>query len=71
MQLPFIDITELSILLVVGELILLITAQMSPFFYGSTDFPMDRKRLDNAAVIAGALFLVTLAIKILSIIKII
>ncbi len=71
MQLPYIDITEIGILLVVGELILLITAQISPLFYGLTDFALDKKKLDNAAVAAGVLFLVTLVIKILSIIKII
>ena len=63
-QFPLIDLTELGILLAIGEIVLLISAQISGASYGLAESQIDKKRLDNAAIIAGILFLVTISLRI-------
>ncbi|RPJ27420.1 MAG: hypothetical protein EHM25_11110 [Nitrosopumilales archaeon] len=64
---PPLDLIDASILLAISAILLLITAQISPTFYGLTDFRVEKKKLDNAAIIAGLLFLATVVIKIVGI----
>jgi hypothetical protein len=68
MQLPFFDFTDASIFLAISEIILLVTAQISPAFIRLTDTVVDKKKLDNAAIITGVMFLATVVIRVMSVI---
>ena len=68
MQLPPLTFSDLSLLLVVGAIILLITTELASPHYGLTNLTINKKKLRNAALIIGLLFLVTVAIKIINII---
>ena len=47
---------------------LLITSELSSSSYGLTNLTIDKKKLRNAAFATGALFLITVAIRIIGII---
>ncbi len=64
LQLPPLDFTDTSILLAIASIILLVTAQLSPTFYGQADSTIDKKKIDNAAIVSGVLFLTTIVIRI-------
>jgi len=68
MQLPPLTFTDTSFLLAVGAIVLLILAELSSSTYGQTNLNINKKRLRQAALVAGALFLVTVAIDIIGII---
>ena len=68
MQLPLVDFTDLSIFLAISGILLLVTAQISPAFFKLTDTVVDKKKLDNAAVITGVMFLATVVIRVMSVI---
>jgi hypothetical protein len=68
MQLPPLTFTDLSLLLAVGAIILLITAELESPYYGLTNLTINKKKLRNAALTIGLLFLLTVAIKIINII---
>ncbi|HUK85565.1 MAG TPA: hypothetical protein VLU95_06870 [Candidatus Acidoferrum sp.] len=63
---PPLDFNEVVIFLAIAAIMLLITAELSPS-YGSGYATIDKKKLQNAATAAGTLFLVSMAIKIATI----
>ena len=68
MQLPPLTFSDLSLLLAVGAIILLITAELASPYYGLTNLTINKKKLQNAALTMGLLFLLTVAINIINII---
>ena len=64
-QLSFWDI---SLWLAVTAIILLITSELTSPYYGKTNLLINKKRLKNAALTIGILFLITVAIRIYEII---
>ena len=68
MQLPPLTFSDLTLLLIVGTIILLITAQLASSYYGLTKLTIHKKKLRNAALITTILSLITIAIRIISII---
>jgi zinc transporter ZupT len=66
--LPPLDFTDVSVALAAGALILLVTAELFPSYFEPNGFLVNKKRLQNAAVAAGILFLATVAYKIISIV---
>jgi hypothetical protein len=68
MQLPPLTFLDLSLLLTVDAIILLIIAELASPQYGLTNLTINKKKLRNAALTTGLLFLVTVAIRIINII---
>lgn len=68
MQLPPLDLTDVSILLVIGVIVLVITAEIPSLYHGPTNLIINKKRLEKAALATGILFLATVAIRIIGII---
>jgi hypothetical protein len=66
-QLPPLVFTDLSVLLVVGAIILLVTAELSSSYYGQTKLDFIRQKLKNSAYAIGVIFLVTAIIRVVSI----
>jgi hypothetical protein len=67
MQIPL-DFWNVSLWLAVTAIILLITAQLVSAYEGPATLIVDKKRLKNAALTTGILFLITVAIRISGII---
>lgn len=67
MQIPL-TFSDVSLVLAVSSVILLISAELGSPYYGHTNLMIDKKKLRNAAYTTGILFLVTVAIRIYSII---
>jgi E3 ubiquitin-protein ligase DOA10 len=67
MQFPL-TLWDLSLWLAVISIILLITAELASPYYGRTNFLINKKKLRNVALAMGVLFLITVAIRIVSII---
>jgi hypothetical protein len=65
MQLPPLTFSDLSLLLAVGAIILLITAELASPYYGLTNLTINKKKLQNAALTMGLLFLLPVAIRII------
>jgi hypothetical protein len=63
--LSFLDI---SLWLASTSIILLITIELVPPYYGQTKLLINKKRLENIALVLGLLFLITLVINIIGII---
>ena len=59
---------DISLWLAVTAIILLITSEFISPYYGKTNLLINKKRLRNIALIMGILFLMTVAIRIYSII---
>lgn len=59
---------DISLWLAVTAIILLITSELTSPYYGKTNLPIDRRRLRQAALIFGVLFMITVAIRIYGII---
>jgi hypothetical protein len=68
MQFPPLTFSDLSLLLVVGTIILLITVELTSPHYGLTNLTINKKKLRNVALTTCLLFLITVAIKIISVI---
>jgi len=68
MQLPPLTFMDTSLLLTIGAIILLITAELASPYYGHTNLTINKKKLKNAALASGTLFLITVAIRIINII---
>lgn len=68
MQLPPLTFSDTSLLLTIGAIILLITAELASPYHGQTNLTINKKKLKNAAFATGILFLVTVAIKAITII---
>lgn len=67
MQIPF-TFWDLSLVLAVTSIILMITAELISPYYGQTNLTINKKKLKNAALGTGTLFLVTVAIRIYTIV---
>jgi len=59
---------DVSLLLAVTAIILLITSELLSPSYGKVNILVNKKRIENAAIFASTLFLVTVAIRILGIV---
>jgi hypothetical protein len=66
--LPPLALTDVNIFLAISSIILFVTVELTPSFYLPTDFAVDKKRLENAAILAVVVFLVSVMIRIISII---
>jgi hypothetical protein len=67
MQFPL-TFWDLSLWLAVISIILLVTAELASPYYGHTNLLINKKRLRRVALAMGVLFLITVAIRIASII---
>ena len=59
---------DISLWLAVTAIILLITSELTSPYYGKTNLLINKKRLRNAALTVSTLFLITVAIRIATII---
>jgi len=59
---------DISLWLAVTSIILLITSELISPYYGKTNILINKKRLRNAALTTGTLFLITVAIRIYSLV---
>ena len=59
---------DISLFLAVTAIILLVTSELISPYYGKTNLLINKKRLKNTALAASTLFLVTVAIRVVSII---
>jgi len=59
---------DISLLLAVTAIILLITSELVSPYYGGTNLIINKKRLRNTALAFSIVFLITVAIRIFSII---
>jgi hypothetical protein len=67
MQIPL-SFWDISLWLAVTSITLLITAELISPYYGQTNLHINKKKLKNAALTTGILFLITVAIRIYGII---
>lgn len=67
MQIPL-SFWDISLWLAVTAITLLITAELISPYYGQTNLLINKKKLKNAALTTGILFLITVAIRIYGII---
>jgi len=63
MQIPL-DFYNVSLWFAVTDLILFITAQLVSAYDGNATMFIDQRKLKNTAIVIGALFLVTVVIRI-------
>jgi len=68
MQLPPLTFSDLILLLGVGAIVLIITAELTSSRYGLTNLIINRKKLRTAALTISILFLITIVIEIIGII---
>jgi hypothetical protein len=59
---------DVSLLLAVTAIVLLVTSELLSPHYGTTNLKINKKRLKNAALTTSSLFLLTVAIRIATII---
>ena len=59
---------DISLWLAVTAIILLITSELISPYYGKTNLLINKKKLRNVALIVSTLFLITVAIRIATII---
>lgn len=62
------NLWDISLVLAVTAIILLITSELLSPYYGTAALKINKKRLKNAAITTSILFLVTVAIRIATII---
>lgn len=67
MQFPL-GFWNISLWLAVTAIILLITSELISPYYGQTNLHINKKRLRNVALTVSTLFLVTVAVRIVTII---
>jgi hypothetical protein len=60
--------SDTSLWLAITAIILLVTSELISPYYGKTNLLINKKRLKNTALAASTLFLVTVAIRVVSII---
>jgi len=60
---------DISLLLAITAITLLITSELLSPYYGKVNIPVNKKRLKNTALTFSFLFLITVAIRIISIIS--
>jgi uncharacterized protein involved in response to NO len=68
MQIPPLSFSDLSLLLALGAIILLITAELASSYYGHTKLIVNKERLRNAALIIGIIFLFIVATRVINIV---
>lgn len=68
MQIPF-TLSDISLWLAVTSITLFITMELVSPYYGQTNLVIDIRRLRNATLILGGLFLITVAIIVIEIIS--
>lgn len=68
MQIPL-TFWDISLWLAVTAIILLVTAELVSPYYGQKNLLINKKKLQRAALTTGILFLITVAIRIISIIS--
>lgn len=66
MQIPL-DFWNISLWFAITAIILFITAQFASAYDGNATILINQKKLGNAAIVMGMLFLVTIAIRIYAI----
>jgi hypothetical protein len=59
---------DVSLWLAITAIILLVTSELISPYYGKTNLIINKKRLRNTALVVSTLFLITVAIRIASII---
>jgi hypothetical protein len=59
---------DISLWLAITAIVLLITSELISPYYGKTNLLINKKRLRNVAIIVSTLFLITVAIRIATII---
>jgi hypothetical protein len=59
---------DISLLLAITAIILLITSELLSAYYGKINILINRKKLKNTSILFSALFLATVAIRIIGII---
>ena len=64
MDFPPLTFTDFSLLLIVGAIILLITAEVISPQYGLNNLAIDRKKLRYAALAMAIAFLIVVALKL-------
>jgi hypothetical protein len=62
------NLWDISLILAVAAIILLITSELLSPYYGAANLKINKKRLKNAAMTTSIVFLVTVAIRITTII---
>ncbi|MGD0160788.1 MAG: hypothetical protein ABSB89_10900 [Candidatus Bathyarchaeia archaeon] len=62
-------INDLSILFAVMATVLLITSELMSPYYGKINFKINRKRLRNVAIFFSIMFLATVALTIINILR--
>ncbi len=67
MQIPL-DFYNVSLWFAVAGLILLITAQLASSYEGNITILIDQRKLKSVAVVIGALFFITVAMRIFEIV---
>jgi hypothetical protein len=67
-QFPPLIFSDITLLLTVCAIILLIAAELTAPSHGLTNLTLNQKRLRSAALVFGILLLVTVAVRIASII---
>jgi hypothetical protein len=60
--------SDTSLLLAITAIILLVTSELISPYYGKTNLIVNKKRLRNTALAVSALFLLTVAIRVITII---
>jgi hypothetical protein len=68
MQLPPLAFSDLSLLVVMGAIILLITTGLASPRYGLTNLTINKKKLRNSAFFMGLLLLLIVVINVINII---
>lgn len=58
---------DISLLLAVSSVVLLVTSELLSLHYGRIGAKINRKKLKNAAIVFSILFLITVAVRIASI----
>jgi hypothetical protein len=58
---------DISLWLAITAIILLVTSELISPYYGKTNLVVNKKRLRNAALAVSTLFLITVAVRIASI----
>jgi hypothetical protein len=66
MLLPPLTLQDFSLLLAVSAILVLATAEIVPYVFGEKTLVSDMKKLRILAMVLGTLFLVTVAITIIS-----
>ncbi len=61
------DLSDVSLLLAVEAIVLLITSELLSPYYGAANLKINKKRLRNVAIVISTAFLVTVGLRIASI----